>query len=60
MAGGNYANFFGEKSPIEMGGFAICRGARGLTGKTVASDLEKQKQPFRLVLLEGGIGIEIF
>ena len=31
MAGGNYANFFGEKSPVLTGLFVFSTGAGGLT-----------------------------
>jgi hypothetical protein len=33
MAGGNYANFFEEKSPVLARGFVFSRGERGLTGR---------------------------
>jgi hypothetical protein len=43
MAGGNYANFFREKSAIGTGCFAFCRGMRGLTGKARSMEGRSRK-----------------
>jgi hypothetical protein len=42
MAGGNYANFFGEKSPVLVRVFAFSRGAGGLTRKMMEPATPKQ------------------